>query len=287
MKNTLQLMVIIWALSTMDPTWALGKTGHRVVGQIAANHLTPAAKAAVKKILGEDGLAEVSNWPDFMRSDPHPFWNKYSTAWHYANIEQGLTYASSRKNPKGDIYVAINAFIDILSDKPLTKGPVKKGLTFYFGDLDNKKNKLKLKQFALKFLDHLIGDLHQPLHIGHRADQGGNKIPVEYFGQKTNLHAVWDSDIIDSSRLSYTELTHFIDTRDKKRIKRIQNSTVSDWVTESLLLRDEAYTVGKSHFRYRYYYKNYPILQQQMLKAGLRLAAILNRIYPSPEIVVK
>lgn len=279
MKNTSTFLVIFLVLGLVNTAWGLGKTGHRVVGQIAANHLTPAAKKAVTKILGDDGLAEVAIWPDFMRSNEHPFWNKYSTPWHYVSIEDGQTYKTSKKNPKGDIYVAINAFIDILSDKPLKNGPIKKGLTFYYGDLNSHENKKKLKQFALKFLDHLLGDIHQPLHTGHKADQGGNKIKVEYFGQPTNLHAVWDSGIIDSSKLSYTELVNFIDTNNNVLIKKIQNSTVSDWINESLLLRENIYKVGNKHYRYHYYYKNYPILQQQMLKAGLRLAAVLNRIY--------
>ncbi len=279
MKKVALFFTIILASSLMNTVWALGKTGHRVVGQIASNHLTAAAKKAVSEILGNDGLAEVGNWPDFMRSNEHPFWNKYSTSWHYVSIEDGQTYATSKKNPKGDIYVAINAFVDILSDKPLKDGPIKKGLTFYYGDLNTRENKIRLKRFALKFLDHLIGDLHQPLHTGHKADQGGNKIKVEYFGQPSNLHAVWDSGLIDSSQLSYTELVNFIETDNNELIKKIQNSTVSDWINESLLLRKNAYKVGNKHFRYHYYYKNYPIMQQQMLKAGLRLAAVLNRIF--------
>jgi len=258
---------------------AWGKTGHRVVGKIAFNHLSIPARKAVEAILDGDSLAQVTNWPDFMRSNDDPFWHKWSVSWHYVSIPEGGTYSSSKKNPKGDIYEAINAFVSILSNKPLAEGPIKEGLTSYFGDLKNPAIRPKLKRFALSFLAHLVGDLHQPLHTGHLKDKGGNTIRLKWFGHSTNLHAIWDSSIIDFSELSYSEMVEFIDTDDKGFIKKTQNSSVLDWLNESLVLRKNAYDVPKKNLIYQYYYHNYPIVKNQLLKGGLRLAGLLNKIF--------
>lgn len=274
----IKFIAVLIGLLIFTQVQAFGKTGHRVIGQIAQNHLTPQTILQIKKILGDDSLAEVSNWADFMRSDPHPFWNKYSS-WHYVNIPAGKNYNNSKKISTGNIYQAINAFVNILKNKPLEDNPIKEGLAFYFGDLNASKNKAKLQVFALKFLVHLIGDLHQPLHTGHYKDYGGNKIKVKWFGQNTNLHSVWDSKIIDSSQLSYTELVAFLDSSDKKQIAVIQDTKIIDWLNESLKLREIAYDAGNKDLKYQYYYKHYPLLQQQMLKGGFRLANTLNDIF--------
>lgn len=269
------LSLIIFSSSVL----ALGKIGHRVVGQIAQNHLTPEAQKQVRQILDNETLAQVANWPDFMRSDSHPFWNKYSVSWHYVSIPEGKNYASSSKNPKGDIYVAINAFVEILKGHPVPAGPIRDGLTFYFGDLSKPENQHKIKKFALSFLTHLVGDLHQPLHTGHLKDKGGNTIRLKWFGEPTNLHAIWDSKLIDFTQLSYTEMVAFIDTTDQNKVALYQQSRVKDWLNESLMLREKAYKVTKKNLRYEYYYQNYPIIKHQMLKAGIRLAGLLNRIF--------
>jgi hypothetical protein len=131
----------------------------------------------------------------------------------------------------------------------------------------------------LKFLVHLVGDIHQPLHVGCCDDQGGNKVQVKWFGGNSNLHRVWDSDMIDGTRLSYTELAQSLGTPDAATIKKLQSGTVRDWANESMSHRDRVYNVGKGNLGYEYSYKNMPLVKERLLAAGVRLAGVLNDIY--------
>ena len=156
-----------------DILW--GKTGHRVVAEVASKYISKNTRISLDEILQGQSLAYVSTYADEIKSDKKYF--KYN-AWHYANLNLNETYQSSYKNPNGDIVKAIKKCTEILKSKFSTK---------------------KEKQFYLKLLVHFVGDLHQPLHLGKKEDKGGNDIDILWFGKKSNLHRLWDSDIIDSS----------------------------------------------------------------------------------------
>ena len=174
-------ILAVFLLPALAFSW--GKTGHRVVGQIAENHLSPKAAAAVRDLLGPDSLAEIANWADEIRSDPS--W-KRADPWHYVNIPDGETYEAMTKNPAGDIIVAMKRFEATLRNPAAPK-----------------EERIQ----ALKFLVHMIGDIHQPLHAGKRDDLGGNRVSVHWFRsvEATNLHTVWDDLIIEQEKLSFTE----------------------------------------------------------------------------------
>ncbi len=232
-----------------------GKTGHRVVGQIAENHLSPKAAKAVRELLGPDSLAEVSNWADEIRSDPA--W-KRADPWHYVNIPDGETYQNMKKNPAGDIYVALEQFQATLRNR---KAP--------------KQERIE----ALKFLVHLVGDLHQPLHVGKREDLGGNRVNVRWFrgAESTNLHAVWDDHMIEYEKLSFTEWVRFLDHPTPAEVKEWQSTSFTDWGAESQKLRDQCYDFKPElPLSYPYVYKNMPLVKQRLLQAGVRLAGVLN-----------
>ena len=90
-------------------------------------------------------------------------------------IEDGQTYEASKKSATGDAVRELRRFLKVLD-----------------GDAPKAK-----KVEALKWVVHLVGDLHQPLHVGRGADRGGNKIEVTWFGKPSNLHKVWDDGLID------------------------------------------------------------------------------------------
>src|SRR5688500_10093893 len=109
------IITAIAALACLSPAPALawGKTGHRVTATIADSHLSGLARAHVRRILGVENLAEASNWPDEMRSNPDPFWQKTSSPWHYVTVG-GITY--DRAPPEGDAYGALNFFRRMVLD---------------------------------------------------------------------------------------------------------------------------------------------------------------------------
>lgn len=235
---------------------AWGLTGHRVIGLIAEKHLTKKARTNIQLLLKNETLAEVSNYMDFIRSDNSL---KHMDPWHYMTVPDGLTYAEAGTPPEGDIYVTINRLIEELESNQ-------------FSDKD--------EAFALKCLVHLVGDIHQPLHVGKEGDRGGNSVDVEFYWEKYNLHRVWDSGIIDEQKYSYTEYVDWINHPTLQQISEWQASSVMQWVEESMACREQVYDLPENKkINYLYVYNNINLVNKRLLQAGVRLAGVLNKIY--------
>ena len=133
---------------------------------------------------------------------------------------------------------------------------------------------------VLKFLVHLIGDLHQPLHVGNGTDRGGNDYKVTWFGEETNLHRVWDSHLIELQKLSYKEYSDYllldIDYGD---IRKLQADSLMVIVYESQVVREQCYKISNKNLRWEYFYINKDLLEKRLLEGGMRLSGILNRVY--------
>jgi len=253
------IALAVSALLTLpSPAHAWGKTGHRVVGAIAEPLLTPAARTAVRRILGVETMAEASNWPDFMRADPAPYWQRQSTPWHYVTVPAGKSYAQVTPPPEGDAVTALRRFSATVQD---TSAP------------------LAERQAALRFIIHIVGDLHQPLHAGNGNDKGGNEMQVTFFGRPTNLHSVWDSGLIDDEQLSYSELATWLAARITPTDRRAWASTDPvAWITESAALRDQIYPTDPA-LSYGYVYQNKARVEQRLEMGGVRLADYLNALF--------
>ena len=251
-------------LVSAAPVNAWSQTGHRVTGAIADAHLGPKARAAVKEVLGTESLAEASNWPDYMRSAPDSFWQKESTPWHYVTIPVGKTYSQVGAPPEGDAITALAKFAAVLKDP---KAP------------------LAERQKALRFIVHIIGDLSQPLHVGRGgelADRGGNDMKVSWFGRATNLHSVWDFDLVENERLAYTEWTPWLlAATTPQQIRDWSSPEPLQWLDDSAALREKIYPANPD-LGYTYVFENRERVRQQLTKGGLRLAAYLNRLFDTP-----
>lgn len=279
MKARFLLLAAGAAALLPSPAFAWGKTGHRVVAAIADTQLSGLARAHIKEILGgAESLDEAANWPDEMRSDPAPFWQKTSTPWHYVTLN-GIIY--DHAPPEGDALQALSHFRDVLRDP---------------------KASLADKQLALRFIVHLVGDLHQPLHVGKCCDKGGNDVMVKWFGKPTNLHAVWDSQLVDDEQLSFTELAAKLErhTSDQEVIDW-WDIDPRDWISESAEIRDTLYpppakkpAKGKRskgpqlpELSYSYVYKFSSVMERRLKQAGIRLAAYLNDVYAGPQPTIR
>lgn len=265
-----------------------GPQGHRVTALLAQEHLTPAAAAAVRIILDGRTLAEVSAWADEMRGKPdHPsFWGyEHSANWHFLNIPPGGNYASSPKHPRGDAYAALLAFIAVLENRPVPAGPIRESLTLYLGDLEHPAVRPRLRAFALRFLVHLVADLHQPMHVGYEEDRGGNDIDVSWFGEASNLHRVWDSQLLAAAgrndRGWLRSLQGQAEALGEARRRETAGAPPGAWIAEGLVLRREVYDVERfdGDFDRDYVEAFAPVMERQLLKAGLRMAALLNSIF--------
>ena len=124
-----------------------------------------------------------------------------------------------------------------------------------------------------------MGDLHQPLHVGCCDDQGGNKVKVSWFKHDTNLHHVWDSDMIDGTHLSYSEIAESLFYQSDEWYKKTKTVSIQDWAHEAMTYRKQLYDIGNASLSYEYQYTHWPLVQAQLVKAGVRLALVLNTIY--------
>jgi len=289
-RNILLKVVATILLLTLTPSaYAWGPTGHRVVAEIAQRHLTSAAQAKVSQLLEGRTLADVANWPDDLRSDPR--FDKYKPL-HFATVKNGLaSYRDAEKAPCGDVVVAIDAFraflrtgsrealyaVKALSQKSDGTGP---------GACNPQQTEPITRAMALSFLVHLMGDLHQPLHVGG-ADLGGNQVSVNWMDRwKSNLHSTWDDEMVDFERFDYTQYARFLDHASEADASRWVTGDTISWADEAVAMRSKLYVFPDDSgnpavhlISYKYVGAQRDRMRQQLLKGGLRLAAVLNAIF--------
>ena len=241
---------------------AWGVLGHRVVGEVADHYINAKTRKAIQQILGSESIAMTANWADFIKSDTS---YNYLSNWHYVNLPANLSktdvFSFLDNYPEANIYSKINEMIEVLKNKSSTP--------------DQKK-------LALRMVIHLVGDLHQPMHTARKEDLGGNRVFLTWFGEKTNLHRVWDSDLVDFQGLSFTEYTKAINHVSKQEVLSLQSASLKDLVFESYGLCNKIYATGIKNddkLSYQYNFDWIETVNQQLLKGGVRLAGILNGIY--------
>jgi len=248
-------LIVLFIFCAIVKSYSWGPTGHRAIGFVANQYLTAKVKKRISYILKGQSIAMASTWMDEIRSDSV---YDYTHDWHWTTIPDGETYEDMKTNPDGKIVEMIER---------ITK--------------ELKTHSLSIKQEAeyVKMLIHLVGDIHQPLHVGKVGDKGGNEVKVRWFSDASNLHRVWDSDMIDNSKLSYTELGSELSKPDRLTINKWQSDDVQVWAMESVSYRQQVYDIGDGKLGYNYIYKNFHLLNQRLLQAAVRLAGLLNQIY--------
>jgi hypothetical protein len=262
MKKITNRIIIVFLFALPLQSFAWGLLGHRIVGEVASKYLTPSAKAAVMKILGTETMAMASNYPDFIKSDSN---YNYLYNWHYINLKGGLSRTQFDSvlavDTASNAYTRINQIVKQLKSKKLS--PVEKSL-------------------YLKLLIHIVGDIHQPLHVGRFEDLGGNRIKVLWFNVSYNLHQVWDEQLIKLQELSYTEFTAAINHTTPAQHNAWQKQPVSEWIWDSYQLAEKVYSdikLPEEKLGYNYNFKYKAVLEQQLLKGGVHLAGLLNEIF--------
>ena len=234
-----------------------GATGHRVIGHVATQHISNRTYRKISKLLDGASLAYVSTYADDIKSDPQ--YRSYNP-WHYVNMESDESYDQNKTNTKGDVIQAIQKCISVLKDPEESR---------------------EEKQFHLKLLVHFVGDIHQPMHVGRSGDRGGNDIKVNWFNTPTNLHRLWDTNLIESHGMSYSEMGQNLPVLSPKQIQFIKQQPLMEWVEESQALAATLYedTPDGSRLGYAYRYKYMDTVRLQLLKGGLRLAHLLDSIF--------
>lgn len=244
------------------PALAWGPTGHRAVGLVAERHVAPETLAAIVDLMGSESLARAATWPDEIRSDPA--WRaKAPDDWrqHFINAPRGedlsFSVSDDPERPTINLYTAVQRYEAVLGD---ASAPAEE------------------RRVALRWLVHLAGDAHQPLHAGTGEDRGANQVTVAFFDEKTNLHTVWDERLIQHTELSYTELADFIDHPTDAQVREWQAAPVTTWLEESRALMPACYETGDGWLSYAYVWQHTPTVERRLLQAGVRLAGQLDRV---------
>lgn len=257
MKKALSAFTLALA-SANAPALAWGSNGHRITGAIADQNLSGVARANVRLLLLNEDLAEASTWPDEMKSDPATYWQKEASPWHYITVKDGNSYKPVDAPAEGDAITALQGFTKTLKnpDAPATD-----------------------RRLALRFIVHIIGDLHQPLHAGGGTDRGGNDFKVTWFGKPTNLHSVWDSAMIEQRSLSYSEQADWLSrSMTPEQIIAWNTADPAIWTTESLALRKTIYPQNPE-LSWNYAYQHHNEVDLRLKQAGVRIAAYLNKVF--------
>ena len=258
LKNLVSIAVLVLCALQSPLASAWGQIGHRVTGKIAEPYLSEQARAAIAEILPNESLAEASTYADEMRSNPDSFWQKVAGPYHYVTVPSGKAYAEVGAPREGDSVTALARFKKTLLDPNSTQAQ---------------------KQLALRFTIHLVGDLHQPLHAGNGTDRGGNDLKLQFFYENTNLHRIWDSQMIDRRQLSYTEWSDWLGQKISAEQAKAWSVTDPEvWIAESAEIRDTIYPDG-TNLSWDYLYEHLPTATTRLQQAGIRLAAYLNALY--------
>ncbi len=245
--------------------FAWGAEGHRLVARIAENLLTPAARAQVQAVLAPgEALSGLASWADEVRKS-----RQETEPWHFVDVPLGQAgFEWKRDCPQVNCVVAkISDFENIWRDA--SAGPA-------------------ARREALLFLVHFVGDLHEPLHCADNHDKGGNDVAVNFFGETTKLHTLWDSGLLHQMPPEEDLFRTLWQGMTPAHVAQWSAGTADQWCSESFHVAEtnvygplpSSASNGPLELGQAYLQQAEPAVEMQIERAGARLAAILNRSVP-------
>jgi len=249
MKKFFFLLVVLLPLFKSN---AWGEKGHAMVAQVAFSYLDEATKTNVLSYLDGMSIEKAANWMDAIKGDKT---QDFMKPYHYANFPKGFQVADRQ----GDniVHVLNTTILELGAKERLSKKEIKTKILFLF---------------------HLIGDLHQPLHVGYGSDKGGNTVQLSYQMRGTNLHSFWDSGIISSQNITLEDCLN-AKKYTLEELNSVKKINIVAWSEESRMLLDRAYGYGNPKVQDKYVTESAEIIEVQIQKAGIRLASVLQTFF--------
>jgi hypothetical protein len=260
------LIALVALFPISSDAWAWGDQGHKVVCEIAFRLVQPNTRTEIRKLISTEErfstFSESCIWPD------HP---RQRASEHFLNLPRDSAGLSSEPCPGASacVVTAIKKDFEVLSS-------------------NNASQAEKLK--SLKFLGHWVGDIHQPLHASFEDDRGGNNVLVTGLCD-ANLHSAWDTCLVLKAvgEGAGEATTALLKTITPAKIESWTHSAPMDWANESFIIAEQAQTkyctrqgascdhpTGKVTIDAAYVAANGPIVKEQLRKAGVRLAHLLD-----------
>lgn len=253
------LALAITAAGGVAQAW--GDIGHRIVAELAWRQLDPGARAEVQRLLtadGDDSLPDVASWPDHLRNDPaHEALGKATGPLHYVNFPTNCRYDGPADASTRNVMGGLAKYVAILGDR-------------HRSDAERAE--------ALKFVVHFVGDVHQPLHAGNRDDKGGNEYQVQFDGKGSNLHRVWDSQMLYTADLKWNVYADKLAAEGPVKLPRATGNPYVQWAEESCAIVARPGFYPNGHKIAPAYVATYlPVAETRLREAGRRLADLLNK----------
>lgn len=253
MKRKILFITIL--LSFSFQSFAFNVIGHRIISEIAYENLKCSTRKKVDNLLGKRGIIYTSVWADDVRNDSL---YTYSYNWHFQNLKDGMTKAE----------------LQYLLDNPKSEG---EHLFFALDSLSESLKNNKNDREALMFIVHFAADLFQPMHLGRLSDRGGNDVIIRWFGRDIRLHQLWDTQMLEGQKFSYSEYSRYLQDKFAKQKKALKKQSTLDVIWETYLLRNKIYEYDYTNLKpYSYRHEFNDDLDRQLFQAGLQLANILN-----------
>lgn len=264
---TVAALLAAVAVATPPPVLAWGRNAHRASARLAESRLTPEARALIRELLDQgESLADASTW-----ADEHSRDIPGSASWHFVNVPVDADRYEERYCHGDCVVSRLAEFRRILADPTAPKAR---------------------RRMALRYVVHLVQDVHQPLHVGDRRDRGGNNVQVSFFRDEfTNLHQVWDSGILRMEFRNEREASDALFEVARRPTSRDwTGGTAEDWADESLEAAKKAYIDPATRQTIRsgarlgddYQTTHIRTVVERLTKAGLRLSEVLNADLAAP-----
>jgi hypothetical protein len=273
-----KLMAAALVMGIASPAYPWGRQGHRLVALVAQDHLTEIAAANVRALLGKQSMADVASFADTYRTD-HP----ETAGWHFVDIpSSATTYSRDRDCP-----------LPLVRGLPDTASPWRDcavdRIAYFVDQLKDQSLSVSDKRFALEFLIHLVGDVHQPLHAIGDA-RGGNSINVLQFGTQQcgertlcNLHSTWDDGLIEHRRLKEKDYLALLEGEIADlKLESKPVGTPTAWANASHRAAVQAWVPNGALIDKQYFQDEIPVVDRELEFGGLHLADLLNGIFTVP-----
>ena len=256
MRKCISLILLVLVVTAPHRAAAWGKKGHQMVANIGFSMLDSNTQAIVKKYLGNISVSDAGSWMDDVRSVPE---YKHMKSWHFTNLDKGVEYKPSDKE-------------DIVNELNIAIGRLRHRETLTDNEI----------QLNILILFHLTGDIAQPLHVGYGNDVGGNIVEVTFLSKQSNLHKVWDGDIIENQHITADNCMALQSTITDEQLDAIKVSDPVAWLHQSRGLLDRVYNFKDGAIDNAYILRNKVVVEKQILYAGIRLAATLEEVFKVP-----
>jgi hypothetical protein len=252
---------------------AWGREGHRLTALVAQQYLTAEARAQIAELLHGESIADIASWADEYRNEAPA-----TAPWHFVDIPGSATTFDRNRDCPVAASDPKSPWRDCVTDRIL----------YFEGRLGDSELAPSERAIALKFLVHLIGDIHQPFHAIGDA-RGGNDIKLTFLGSRQcgtslcNLHGVWDSELIEHQGLTETAyVARLLGEIQQNQWERFAGGEPTLWANASHHYAVLAEAPNGAMLMSDYVGEESKIVDAELALGGLRLAHVLNRILAAP-----